>query len=64
MQATKEGKSGKTPPAGHDRRKNTDPEEARLPAKPVEGAQTGSEGLGHLKKPADDAGKGRSGRRK
>ena len=49
MQAAKEGKSGPPPPAGHNRRKNADPEEERRPVKPVEGAQTGSEGLGYLK---------------
>jgi hypothetical protein len=55
MQATKEGKSARIPPAGHNRRKNADPEEERRPVKPVEGAQTGSEGLGYLKD-ADTAG--------
>jgi hypothetical protein len=50
MQATNEGKSGKTPPAGGDRRRNAGPEKKRA-IEPVEGAQTGSEGLGYLKKP-------------
>jgi len=60
MQAAK-GKTGRTPPAGHNRRKNTDPEETRDPVKPVEGAQTGSQGLGYLK----DAGRaGNTGRQK
>jgi hypothetical protein len=49
MQASKEGTPRKTPPAGHNRRKNADPEQERRPVKPVESAQTGSQGLGYLK---------------
>ena len=47
MQAAKE-RSGKAPPAGDNRRKDVDPEKKRRTVKPVEGAQTGSEGLGYL----------------
>jgi hypothetical protein len=57
MQAAKEGKGGKTPAAGDNRRRNAGPEKKRA-IEPVEGAQTGSQGLGYLKKPTDRAGKG------
>jgi hypothetical protein len=57
-------KSGKAPPTGHNRRNNAEPEKTRENVKPVEGAQTGSEGLGYLKKPAEDAKDGGAKRRK
>ena len=60
MQVTK-GKAAENPPAAHDRCKNADPEKARDPVEPVEGVQTGSQGLGYLK----DAGRaGNTGRQK
>jgi hypothetical protein len=57
-------KSGKTPLVGDNRRKNAEPEKRAEADKPDEGAQTGSEGLGYLKKPADDAKGGGARRRK
>jgi hypothetical protein len=62
MQAAKEGKGGKIPLAGHTRQKNKDPEEKRRATRPVEGAQTGSQGLGYLKD--TDKAAGKSGRPK
>jgi hypothetical protein len=63
MQAAKEGKSGKTPPAVDNRRRNAGPQKKRA-IEPVEGAQTGSGGLGYLEKPAKDTRRGGSRRGK
>ncbi|MDN5927546.1 MAG: hypothetical protein L0I29_10765 [Hyphomicrobiales bacterium] len=61
MQATKEEKSGKAPPAGHNRRQNTERQRDRRSVEPIEGARTGSQGLGYLK---DTDKKGNTGRPK
>jgi len=64
VQAERKERGGKQPPAGDNRRSNADPEKKRRIAKPVEGAQTGSEGLGYLEKPGESPGEDRSKRRK
>ncbi|MBN9069378.1 MAG: hypothetical protein J0H60_23795, partial [Rhizobiales bacterium] len=51
MQATKEKLERRTPPAGDDRRSNADRKKKPRKIEPVEGSQTGSEGLGYLKEP-------------
>ncbi|MBN9074631.1 MAG: hypothetical protein BGN87_21810 [Rhizobiales bacterium 65-79] len=50
-------------PTGDNRRRNAGPHKKRAIG-PVEGAQTGPEGLGYLEKPAEDQGKSGSGRGK
>jgi hypothetical protein len=51
MQAGKERRGGNAPPAGDNRRSNVDPAKKRRKIEPVEGSQTGSEGLGYLEEP-------------
>jgi hypothetical protein len=61
MQAAKDRAGHRSPSEGRDRKSNADPARKRRTIEPVEGAQTGSEGLGYLEKPADDAKKGGAG---
>jgi hypothetical protein len=56
MQAGKERRGGKAPPAEDNRRSNVDPAKKRRKIEPAEGSQTGSEGLGYLKEPDDAKG--------
>jgi hypothetical protein len=54
MQAAKDRAGHKSLSEGRDRQSNADPARKRRKIEPVEGAQTGSEGLGYLEKPAKD----------
>jgi hypothetical protein len=56
MQAAKEKPERRSPPAGDDRRSNADRKKKPRKIEPVEGSQTGSEGLGYLKEPEETEG--------
>jgi hypothetical protein len=57
MQAAKEKPERRSPPAGDNRRSNADRQKKARKIEPVEGPQTGSEGLGYLKEPDEAEGK-------
>ena len=64
MQAAGEKPERRPPPAGDNRRSNADRKKKVRQIEPVEGAQTGSEGLGYLKKEPQGNGKKSGGRQK